>query len=158
MKGLCALALMFVAAVPVLAQVEDAELRREIQGVYRKWDRLMARGDSKRMLATVDPSWTMVDPSGMRLGYSDMKSMIATLSKDVRSMNSRIIVNSVQGFGDEATAWVTSTENFQVRRGRKWVRVQQTNKYAETLKKVDGQWRFVYTQGLPNAAYWGWSR
>jgi len=149
---------MFVAAVPVFAQVEDAELRKEIQGVYRKWDRLMARGDTKGMLAMVDPSWSMVDPSGMRLDYSDMKSMVSTLSKNVRSMNSRIIVNSVQGYGDEATAWVTSTENFQVRSGRKWVRVQQTNKYAETLKKVDGQWRFSYTQGLPNATYWGWSR
>jgi hypothetical protein len=84
--------------------------------------------------------------------------MISTMSKSVRSMTSRIVVNSVQGYGDEATAWVTSTESFQLRRGKKWITVKQTNKYAETLRKVDGQWRFVYTQGLPNAALWGWSR
>lgn len=158
MKGLCALALVAIAALPSFGQVEDAELRREIQGVYNKWDRLIARGDTKKMLAMVDPSWTMVDTSGTRLGYADMKAMISTMSKSVRSMTSRIVVNSVQGYGDEATAWVTSTESFQLRRGKKWITVKQTNKYAETLRKVDGQWRFVYTQGLPNAALWGWSR
>lgn len=154
----CALVILCLASLPALAQPEDEALRKEIQAVYRKWDRMMARGDTRGMLAMVDPSWTMVDPSGTRLGYSDMKAMITTLSKQVRNMTSKIVVNSVQGYGDEATAWVTSTESFKMRQGRKWVEVKQTSRYAETLRKVDGQWRFTYTQGLPNPALWGWSR
>jgi ketosteroid isomerase-like protein len=141
--------LVAIMATVAFAQAEEAGLRKEIQAVYAKFDKLVAARDSRGLMAMLDPSFIGTDADGKSIRYAETKQMVTTMLKSMRDPRSTITVQQVQRQGDEVVAYVTMKWSCKMKRGNKWVTESNTEKYAETLKKVNGTWRFFSSQALP---------
>lgn len=148
--------LLAVMAVSAWAQPEDPQLRAEITKVYRKWERLAARGNDEAMFAMLAPEWVMIDQNGRTMNKGDLRGMIQEFKRTMRNYRTRIKVVKVEGNGDEAVAWVETTDSFDMKRGRRWVRTSFTGRYAETFKRTSNGWMFTISQALPTEVPWPW--
>lgn len=147
---------LLICVSPAFAQPEDSALRKEIQGFFRQWDRLVNSGQWGKALRMVDPSWVMVGPEEEIFNYKTLLGM----SKEVKrgDVRSHIVVNSVQANGNEVVAWVTQTMMLRSRVKGRYVWDKHTERFAETFRRTPEGLKFVYTQALPNSRYWGWAR
>jgi ketosteroid isomerase-like protein len=131
------------------AQAEDPQVRKEIQRHYAKWDKLVAEGDFKSLFAMLDPSFVGMDKNGRAANCAAAKKQIESMFKNVREPKSKIVVKQIQSQGSEVVAWVSMTASFKMKQGSSWKPMSFTSNFAETLKKIDGQWRFTASQELP---------
>jgi ketosteroid isomerase-like protein len=144
-----ALAILGLCGAIAFAQGESPIVRKEIEAVYEKWDRLVAKQDLKSLLAMIDKSFVMTDAEGKTMNYADMKKQMSSMVGSVRDCKSQITVNQIQEQGNEVVAWVTMKSSFKMKDGSKWVPVSFTARVAETLRKINGEWKFVAAQELP---------
>lgn len=147
-------ALAIVLALPGFAQQEDAQLRREVQEFYGRWDRTMNSGNFNKLLDFMDPSWVMVGPDDRTVTLAQMVEMGKSMKPGM--VRSRIVVNSVQANGDEICAWITGTMSFRTSHRGKWTNV--TERVAETIRRTPTGLKFVYSQVLPNDGQWNWMK
>jgi len=141
--------LIALASSLAAAQAEDPQLRKEIQQVYTRWDKAAAAGDVDTMISMIDPSFVAIDKNGKVTNYADARKQFQGIFKTIKDPKSKITVNQIQEQGDEVVAWITMTVSFKAKQGDKWAPVSFTAKFAETLKRVGGQWKFVLAQELP---------
>jgi ketosteroid isomerase-like protein len=140
---LIAVALLGALAVSAVSQGEDPQIRREIQAVYAKWDKLVGEGNVKALMAMIDPSFVATDAEGNTMSYGEVRKMFEDMLKSLREPKSKITVNQIQQQGDEVVAWVTMKASAKMKQGDKWVPMAFTMKFAETFKRVNGQWKFI---------------
>lgn len=133
-----------------ISQAENAALRKEIEGVYKKFDSYVAKGDMKSVLNMLDDSFIQVDVDGNTMNKAQMKNAIESMAKIVKDAKSKCVVNSVHEQGREVVAWITMKMDFKMKDGDKWVPVSYTGKFAETLVKTPQGWKFTYSQTLPD--------
>jgi ketosteroid isomerase-like protein len=146
------LAISFLAmalGAAAFAQAENPQIRKEIEAVYLKWDMLVAKGDTKGLLAMIDKSCAMTDIEGQTHYYPEVKKEFESMFKGVRNQKSTITIHEIQEQGSEVVAWVSMKISFQQKQGNKWTPVSFTGRYAETLRRIGGQWKFVAAQELP---------
>jgi ketosteroid isomerase-like protein len=143
-------ALLAVAAFAA-AQAENPELRKQVEAVYAKWDRLTAKKDLDGLWELIDPSFVGVDLDGNRATAAEAKKHLAEILKQTHDLKSRIKVDQVQGNHDEVVAWVTMTVTWKEKVDGKMEQMKFTAKFAETLKRTKDGWRFTFSQMLPNS-------
>ncbi|MGI8923137.1 MAG: nuclear transport factor 2 family protein [Fimbriimonadales bacterium] len=146
---------MLIAAVAAclatgsLAQAENPQLRKEIEAVYAKWDALVAKGDLKGLIAMLDPSFVSTDTQGKVTNYEETKKFMASIFKTTKDARMKSTVNHIQAQSHEVVAWMTMKVSFKMKKGDKWVPTTFTGRFAETLKRIDGRWKFVASQEFP---------
>jgi len=142
-------ALVAGASALAAGQAEDPQLRKEIQRLYGKWDRLVAAKDLNGMMAMLDPSFVSTDKNGKTASYGQFKKDFGGLLMSVREPKSKSTVNQIQVQGDEVVAWVSVRISFHAKQGTRWVPVSFDARYADTAKRIGGEWKFVAAQELP---------
>ncbi len=142
---------LFAALIATLAsaQPENPQIRKEVQAVYTKWDRLVAKADIEGMLALLAEDFVSIDVEGNVHNRAEVVKEFQAF-KDVREPRSKIRVDHVYWDEQEAVAWVTMEASFLVKQGGKWERMTFTGKFAETLRKGPSGWKFVCSQQLPD--------
>lgn len=138
-----------LTATFAIAQPENPQIRKEVQAVYTKWDRLVAKADIEGMLALLAADFVSIDVEGNVHNRVEVAKMFQTF-KDVRDARSKIRVDHVYWDEQEAVAWVTMEASFLIKQGGKWERMTFAGKFAETLRKGPSGWKFVCSQELPD--------
>ncbi len=133
-----------------LTQAEDPALRKEIEAVYKKFDALVAKGDTKSIFEMVHDSFIQVDAEGKTMNKEQMKNEHKQVLESTRDAKSKCVVNVIHDHGTEVVAWITMRVDFKVKDGNKWVPVSFTGKFAETLVRTPQGWKFTHSQMLPD--------
>lgn len=141
---------LLAVSVFAAAQAENPKLRKQIEAVYAKWDRLVAKKDLDGLWAMLDPSFVGVDLDGNRATAAEGRKHFEGLLAEMHDLRSTIKVDQVQGNSDEVVAWVTATVAWKRKVGGKMEQMKFTAKYAETLKRTKDGWKFTFSQMLPN--------
>lgn len=144
------LVVLLTAAAFAAAQAENLALRKQVEAVYAKWDRLMAKKDIKALLGMLDSSFVGVDLDGNTATYQEAKAHFETMMAQLQDVKSKIKVDHVYGDNNEVVAWVTMTVTWKQKAGDKMEEMKFTAKFAETLKWTKSGWKFTYSQMLPN--------
>ena len=135
----------FMAAV-ALAQAEDPQVRREVENFYHDWDRHIAAGDFKALIAMIDPSFAATDETGHTIYYKEAKAGLETTLKMAKNAHSKVTVDQVQVQGGEVVAWVHTKVSYRDAANKP---VAFTLRSAETLRRVGGNWKLVAVQLIP---------
>ena len=130
-------------------QGENPEVRKELQKFYAKFDKACMAGDVKTLNSMIHPSFVQTHADGSTSNAAQVKKEIAGMVKISKDAKCKITVDQIQSQGSEAVAWVTMKMSFKMKQGAKWNPMSFTSKFAETLKKVNGNWMFVASQELP---------
>jgi ketosteroid isomerase-like protein len=143
----------FVCFVALLtgaqAQGESPQVRREIEQIYFKLDRLAEKGDANGIMALVSPSVVVMDENGKVTGWIEMRSMTSQMARSMRNIKMHTRIDSIQTQGPEVVAWTTTSASYSQLRNGRWVPMQMTSRCAHTLKRIDDRWMFVAAQNLP---------
>ena len=145
------MALMGAVAIlgSALAQGENPQVRREIERVYFKLDRLAEKGDVDGIMSMVSPNVVVMDVNGRVSGWDEMRSMTRRMARSMRDVKMNTRVENIQTQGPEVVAWTTTTSTYRQLRNGRWMPMTMTARCAHTLKRVDGRWMFVAAQTLP---------
>lgn len=100
---------LLAVCVFAAAQAGNAELRKQVEAVYAKWNRLMAKKDLDGLWAMIDPSFVGVDEDGNRATGTEVRKQFEAMLAQTHDVKSTIKVDQVQGNNDEVVAWVTAT-------------------------------------------------
>lgn len=149
-RSVFTLILSAVVAASSFAQAEDPALRKEVQALYTRWCQLAAKKDVKALVAMLDPSFQQVDAEGRITTYTQMKSQMESIMAICKDISCKITVDNVYRDGAEITAWGSMTISFKMKQGDKWVPQSFTEKFAETMKRVGGELKFIRSQSLPH--------
>jgi ketosteroid isomerase-like protein len=138
-----------VVLTSAAAQGEDPQVRKEVERVYFKLDRLAEKGDVDGIMAMVSPNVVVMDVHGRVTGWNEMRSITRQMARSTRDAKMNTRIENIQTQGPEVVAWTTTTVTYgQLRNGR-WMPVTMTSRCAHTLKRINGQWMFVAAQNLP---------
>ncbi len=132
------------------AQAENPELRKQVEAVYAKWDRLVAKKDVDGLSAMLDASFVGVDLDGNRATAAEARKHFEAMLAQMHDIKSKIKADHVYGDNNEMVAWVTLTVTWKQKVGGKMEQMKFTAKFAETLKRTKDGWKFTYSQMLPN--------
>ncbi len=154
MKFMMSLLMGSVVIASALAQAEDPALRKQMQALYASYDKMIAKGDVKGLIATLDPSFVAVDTEGKRTSYAEVKAQYQSIFDTYRDCKSVTSVKHVQSQGGEVTVWAEVVINFKAKQGNRWVAQKMTHRFAETLRPVNGVWKITYSQQLPMNEPW----
>jgi ketosteroid isomerase-like protein len=149
MKRLLLMMTLAASAILSLAQGENPQIRREIEQVYFKLDRLAEKGDVNGIMAMVSPSVVVTDVNGRVTGWNDMRAMTRQMARTMRDIKMSTRIESIQSQGPEVVAWTTTTASYRQLRNGSWRPMTMTQRCAHTLKRIDGRWLFVAAQNLP---------
>ena len=149
MKRLLLMLTVAVAAATSNAQGESPQVRREIEQVYFRLDRLAEKGDANGIMAMVSPNIVVMDANGRVTGWNEMRAMTRQMAKSMRDIKMNTRIESIQSQGPEVVAWTTTTATYRQRKNGAWVPMTMTSRCAHTLKRIDGQWMFVAAQNFP---------
>jgi len=141
--------LVALTTTAALAQGENPQTRREIESVFQKWDMLVAKQDVNGLLAMVDKSFTMTSANGQVMYFPEAKQQLITGFRTMHNTRCMTTVNQIQDQGNEVVAWITVKSNFMQKQGSRWVAMTKTMRFAETLRRSGGTWKFVASQELP---------
>ena len=140
----------FLFPVIGLAQAENPALRKEIEAVYRKFDSMVAKNDTKGIADLLHESFIQVDADGNTMTKEQLKKAHGEVLKSVQSPRSKCVVESIFDHGSEVVAWITMTMDFKFKDGDKLIPMKLTMKFAETLIRTPQGWKFTYSQMLPD--------
>lgn len=149
MKRLATLSILCALSSVSFAQGEDPALRNAAQKFYTHWDSLMAKMDAKGMWELFHPAYTMVDVNGKSHTLKDMKAQFQSMVGNVKDVKSKISVDHVGGTAQELLTWGTMKMSFKMKQGSKWVTMNFTEKFAETLVMTPSGYKLIYSQALP---------
>jgi ketosteroid isomerase-like protein len=141
--------LLILGAGAALAQPENPALRKEIQEVYAMWDKFVAKKDVEGAIGMLHPTFISIDKNGRTTNYEQVTKTFRSMMGMFRDPKMKIVVDQIQEQGAEVVAWVSMSISFKMKQGDKWVPASHKAKFAETLKKFDGEWKFVASQELP---------
>lgn len=131
------------------AQGENPQVRQELQKFYAKWDQACIKGDVKALTSMIHPTFVQTHANGKTSNAAQVKKEMAGVIKISKDAKCKIKIDQIQSQGDEAVAWVTMKMSFKMKQGNKWMPMSFNMKFAETLKKFNGNWMFVASQELP---------
>lgn len=132
------------------AQAENPELRKQVEAIYAKWDRLTEKKDLKAMWDMLDPSFVGVDLEGNSMTAEEGKEHFEAMLAQMHDIKAKTKVDHVYGDNSEVVAWVTLNVTWKQKVGGKMEQMKFTAKFAETLKRTKDGWKFTYSQMLPN--------
>jgi len=150
MKRLLLVLTVACSATVSMAQGENPQIRREIEQVYFKLDRLAEKGDVNGIMAMVSPSVVVTDVNGRVTGWNEMRAMTRQMANSMRDIKMNTRIESIQSQGPEVVAWTSTTATYRQRKNGAWVPMTMTSRCAHTLKRIDGKWMFVAAQNFPN--------
>ena len=136
-------------ATSAFAQSENPQIRKEIEAVYLKWDKMVAKQDVHGLLAMLDKSFVQTDRNSKVTYYPQVKQQVLSMPMIAKNCKSHITIHEIGEQGNEVVAWITMKVTFQARKGSGWEQRTHTGRYAETLRRINGQWKFVASQEFP---------
>ena len=142
-------AVLMLLASLAFAQGENPQVRQELQKFYAKWDQACIKGDVKALTSMIHPTFVQTHANGKTSNAAQVKKEMAGVIKISKDAKCKIKIDQIQSQGDEAVAWVTMKMSFKMKQGNKWMPMSFNMKFAETLKKFNGNWMFVASQELP---------
>jgi hypothetical protein len=137
--------LAFTVAAFSITQVTP---RQEVEQVFKSWEKAMAVKDARALAALMDKNGYTVSLTGDRWPFSQAEHDLGAWMKTLRSASSKITIDSCSIYRDEAVAWittVTTTEPYGDPKHRGWFSVTRS---ADTLRRINGKWKFVWSQDL----------
>ncbi|MEM4408679.1 MAG: nuclear transport factor 2 family protein [Candidatus Caldarchaeum sp.] len=126
-----------------------AQIRKEIERVYATWDAHVKAGRIEALIKMIDPSFYAIDLDGKRTEYREAIKMMKEAFSSLYQPQSKIKVEHLYVHGDEVVAWVIMKASARFKENGKWRKHEFEARFAETLRKVNGSWRFVCSQMLP---------
>ena len=147
--------LVYVYAIAVammataFAQGENPQVRREIEQVFFRMDRMAERGDVNGIMAMMSPKIVVTDANGRVTGWNELRAVGRRMANNMRDAKIHTRIETIQTQGPEVVAWTTTTAQYRQRRNGNWVPMTMTTRCAHTLKLMDRQWMFVASQNLP---------
>lgn len=142
-----AIVFVLATALGALAQAENPQIRKEIQAVYAQWDKYVAAKNIEGLMSMLDKSFVGMDEEGNAATYAEVRQHMKSMAGSIADIKSKITVDHVYVQGDEVVAWVTMKLDMKFKGSN--ATETFTGKFAETLKKFDGKWKFVSSQGFP---------
>ena len=149
MKRLLLMMTLAASACLGFAQGENPQVRREIEQVFFRMDRLAEKGDVNGVMAMMVPGIVVTDENGRVSGWNQMRASARQMASSMRGAKIHTKIESIQTQGPEVVAWTTTTATYRQLRNGSWVPMTMTGRCAHTLKRVDGRWMFVAAQKLP---------
>lgn len=144
-------ALLLAIPIVAMSQPENPALRREIEGVYKKFDAAYSKKDIEGMMALLHGSYVHVDPNGFTSNKAQMKKAQEEALSEIHSIKSKCVVNAIYDHGSEVVAWITMTVDSKFDDGEKLISSRFTMKFAETLVKTEKGWQITFSQVLPDS-------
>lgn len=138
-------ALAFTAAALSFAQVTP---RQEVEQVFKNWEKAMAARDAKALAALMDKHGYTVSLSGDRWPFSRAEQDLGAWMKTLRSASTKITIDSCSIYGDEAVAWITTVTRYEPNAASKQKPGVSVSRSADTLRRINGKWKFVWSQDL----------
>ena len=142
-------AVALATSICAFAQGENPDVRRQIEAVYFKLDRLAEKGDVDGIMAMVSPSVAVIDENGKVTGWNQMRSMTRRMASTMRDIKMNTRIDNIQSQGPEVVAWTTTTASYRQMQNGRWSPMTMTSRCAHTLKMINGRWMFVAAQNLP---------
>jgi ketosteroid isomerase-like protein len=140
---------LFVLALASLSFAQNSP-RQEVEKVFRIWEIAIAKKDAKALAALMDKHGYTVSLDGTRWPFSRAEQDLGGWLKSLRKASESITIDSLSIQGDEAVAWITSVTRYE-EKGSSGKPKVSISRAADTLRRINGKWQFVYSQDLPKS-------
>jgi uncharacterized protein (TIGR02246 family) len=139
-----ALALGSVMSLNPIYLTQDA--RKEIEALFKSWERLFQQRDASGISRLMHPSGYTVALDGSKWSFSKAYDEFKPWFFQIADTKCHITIESLTINGDEAVAWIKSETSYRTKDGKLH---HSVGRMADTAKRFDNGWRFVYSQTLP---------
>lgn len=146
MSRIVTIVLFVVCACSALA----LDVQSEVKAVYAKWAACTKAMDLEGLMALLHPSFRQIDINGTSMGFKEMKEMMKSYVGSMKDCTASFDFERIDGFGNEASVWLSFTMKFKQKQGSKWVEQTFSAKQYETLVKTAKGWQFTSSQDLPH--------
>lgn len=147
---------LFAAAQMAAAQQESAQLRQEIQKFYTAYCKSAAKNDWKALAAALDSNFVGVTKDGKTMNKAQTLEQMKAMTPYFRNTKFSAQVHKVEGFGNEAAAWITFNISGEQKAGENsWQPIKMSIKFVETFKRTANGWVITMSQESPNDTFGG---
>lgn len=143
------IALVGCFALVVGASFAGDACRKEAEGAYAKWNRLVAAKDKAGLMAMLAPDYYQMNLEGKKSTKAEFAKFCDQMFPICRSMKSKVVIEQCSQFGDELTAWITYSMTFEMKQGKAWSPMSFSLKQVEILRRTPKGWVFVSSLDLP---------
>jgi ketosteroid isomerase-like protein len=121
--------------------------RQEVEIVFRTWEKAIANKDGKALAALMEKHGYTMGLDGKPWPFSRAEEDLGGWLKTLRTVDTKVTINSLSITGDEAIVWMTTVTHYEPKSGKPSVDISRA---ADTLHRINGRWMFVYSQELPS--------
>lgn len=142
---------VFAIAAMALSLACRSELQAQsptivAEKLYDQYDQSWANHDLKQVLDYYDPSFTMVDAKGKRLGYADLRKQQTDTfyNKQIRNFERKTTIKDVQLQAGRLVVYYAVEMRFQYQDQKSgWETLLDTSTGEATWQKTGDRWRLL---------------
>ncbi len=119
-----------------------------MEAVFAKMDSAIAKQDMKTFFGMFVPGYYMVDKNGKNMTHAEFRANIEGMLKSTVSVKSKTRVYNVQLMDTEVVVWMQQEMSWVQKVNGANQTGRSTTRWAESLVRRDGAWKFKSSQEL----------